>query len=242
MKKMFTNQDEDAILVTERFKPVNQKEFAPVRHERLPQHPFRMGLVGSSGCGKSSVLMSLLFKQYKSYFEKIYVLCPTFHTDDLYSILHDKLPDDQVCDLIAEAENFFEGILEQQQDPDNNKTQKVLIIVDDFGASTKKLGFLNQLAKLRHSNCSILLSVQKMSWLSPPVRNNLTDVLLFSPSSQYENNQVAKEFTWRLSEKEFKALWKEVTKKKGDFLRIDLRSGDCTTHYSHCFDKRITVD
>lgn len=238
-KKM--NEDKDDILKIAHFKPKTEflKQYIEPKHEKLPPPGnMRLGLIGPSGCGKSSLLVSLLFKQYSSIYHKVYVCSPTYHTDDLYSVLYEKIPDSQVCTELDKVDEFFNDILHEQE---NEKRRMCLIAFDDFGSETKKIKCLNTIARLRHYNCSIIISVQKMSWLSTTIRNNLNYVCLFEPNSMYERKMICHEYCWKLTPNEFYQLFQEATKKHGSFLFIRLHNYNPAEHYSIRFDTPVSV-
>ena len=233
--------DKDDILRIQQYKPKLEftKQRYSTKHERLPDPLCRMALVASSGSGKTTVLISLLCKQMNQLYHKVYIAAPTFMSDDSWSVLYDAVDPTQVCTEFSEVDNFFNKIVESQ---DGNKEQIVLVIFDDWGAQTKQLRCLNYLAKCRHYGISCWLSVQKMSFLSTTCRTNLTDLCLWNAPSQYEREQVSKEYSWRLAPKEFVEMWNKVTAKKGDFLYIRLNESDPGKHYSKNFDTPISVD
>ena len=76
--------------------PINimpvQEEVGPtadIVDPRLPQPPFRWGVVGSSGSGKSVLLSNLLSQAdlYRSVFDRIYVFSPTAKSDPAWTVL-----------------------------------------------------------------------------------------------------------------------------------------------------------
>lgn len=210
-------------------------------HSLLPKHPFSWALVGSSRSGKTTFLFNALFRFYSGYFEKIYIVTPSWYTDDTYTIMHGKIPEDQVCTEFNEITGFVDRILEEQKDDWNNKHRKCLIVFDDWGALTSKIDSLNHLARIRHSNCSTFVVTQKLLvWLRPAVRANLSHISLFGSGSAYERKSIAREYSWRISEAEFLDMWEMACTKVGDQLYINLRGGE-DTHYAKNIYIPITV-
>jgi hypothetical protein len=224
-----------------KIKDDQKKIVPPTKHLLLPVHPFSWALVGSSRSGKSTFLFNVLLRFYDGYFEKVYICSSSYFVDDSYSILHGRIPDNQICTNIDEIGPFIDAILAEQSSLENNKKQKVLLVVDDFGASTAKITALNHLAKIRHSNISCVVVVQKLySWLKPAVRVNLTHVSLFGSGTASERKSICAEFARYIEPQEMQTMWDDACKTIGDFLHLFIK-GDSKTYYSKNIFIPITV-
>ena len=100
----------------------------------LPEHPFRMYVVGASGSGKSNFILNLLTRKnmYKDYFDSIIVISPTAaHLDPNYKVL--KLPD---TNFFMPDEKVLERIMEIQEKQIEEKgkvgASKTLLVLDDI--------------------------------------------------------------------------------------------------------------
>ena len=51
--------------------------------QQATKEPFHMTIVGATGTGKTHFLLKLIEKEYKGYFNRIYLICPTFHKKKL---------------------------------------------------------------------------------------------------------------------------------------------------------------
>lgn len=216
------------------FKPKDEyvKTFVPAPHESLPPHPFSLGVIGASGTGKTQLVMNLVLRFYKGFFHKIFICSASYHTDDTWSILHGKVADDQICVDIAEVDGFIENIYQQQSEPENNKERRCLLIIDDYASNTKKIKSLNTLARSRHSNLSVIVISQKLiGWIVPGARANLGYLAMFNISNGYERKGISSEYSRGLDTNEFLDMFDSITKPKGGFLWMNLRSDDINNYY-----------
>ncbi len=53
----------------------------------MPKHEFFMLIVAPAGCGKTTLILNILLRIYKSYFNKILVFSPTIHNDQKWEHL-----------------------------------------------------------------------------------------------------------------------------------------------------------
>jgi hypothetical protein len=213
-------------LKTVLFKPKEEhvKHHEKAKYEGLPNHPFALGIIGSSGTGKTNLVLNVLLRWYNGYFHKVYVCSASWHTDDAWSICHSRIPDSQVVTDINEVDTFVENIYQEQAEAENNKNRRILIIFDDFGVNTKKIKSLNSLARSRHSNASVIVISQRlMSWVPPGARTNFGYLALFPVANGYERKTIASEYAKVLDNSEFLALYDMVCVNPGDFLWLNLK-------------------
>ena len=142
------------------------EKFALMKMNIMPSHPFRLAVCGSSGSGKSSLLVNLLITRYEHY--------DTCDEEEIERILHEQRED----------------IIEIGLD----KAPKLLVIFDDCIAE-KNIGS-NTIKKLftqgRHYNASVAILSQSYMRIPRDIRLQLSHLCIFLPN-QSECQRIAEE-------------------------------------------------
>ena len=215
-------------------------------HELLPKHPCRLLIVGGSGQGKSNLALNMLYKPMLV-FDKLYVYSSMLDQPK-YKFLkrHYDLLDEMVekeCDVkqktIMKWTDKLEGIDKILDELDSDF--KNLIMIDDFSCAPSKQ---EQAAidilytKCRHKNCSIMILTQLYfrAPASRPVRNNITQAILFQNYNAAELQLLQKELGSDLPRGEFKKLYNYILSKKYNFMLIDNDTDDKRKRYRNGFD------
>lgn len=194
----------------------------------LPEHPFRMYVVGSSGSGKSNFILNLLTKKdmYHNYFDEILVISPTaVNLDPSYKVLN--LPEENYfpCD-----ENVLDRIMTIQEeniegkDGDKSNAPKILLILDDI-VSYKSFCNSKMMLKFavmsRHWGISMMILSQAYHRIPKSVRMQMTVVIYFKGSNK-EIEVLAEDFgAPGLSAKAFRTIIANTTSKRYDFFFVD---------------------
>ena len=215
-------------------------------HELLPKHPCRLLIVGGSGQGKSNLALNMLYKPMLV-FDKLYVYSSMLDQPK-YKFLkrHYDLLDEMVekeCDVkqktIMKWTDKLEGIDKILDELDSDF--KNLIMIDDFSCAPSKQ---EQAAidilytKCRHKNCSIMILTQLYfrAPASRPVRNNITQAILFQNYNAAELQLLQKELGSDLPRGEFKKLYNYILSKKYNFMVIDNETDDKRKRYRNGFN------
>lgn len=215
-------------------------------HELLPKHPCRLLIVGGSGQGKSNLALNMLYKPMLV-FDKLYVYSSMLDQPK-YKFLkrHYDLLDEMVekeCDVkqktIMKWTDKLEGIDKILDELDSDF--KNLIMIDDFSCAPSKQ---EQAAidilytKCRHKNCSIMILTQLYfrAPASRPVRNNITQAILFQNYNAAELQLLQKELGSDLPRGEFKKLYNYILSKKFNFMVIDNETDDKRKRYRNGFN------
>lgn len=200
----------------------------------IPEHPFRLGVVGSSGSGKTNLIINLLLehKFYAGYFHFIYLFSSTYYADDSwdaikpeYKGLEDELVFDEFDEeKLAEIFNNQKTIVEKKG---VHKAPRVLMIFDDIitDAAVQQSPMLKVLfTRGRHNSISIIASVQKYKLLPTIWRQNLTHFITFRPNNGQEAKAIAEEQALKMSTKEMEDLLYTATSTPHSFLYIKKRT------------------
>jgi len=211
------------------------------------RHGFYISINGSSGSGKTNLLMNLLDVQLKNntnsktnlngVFDNIYLVGDTFDSletdtfdeiDTKYNTLNDFLDDfDEIKrEQIEEAET--------DEDRDFN-----LVILDDIADEIKtKVNlerFLKFVNKRRHYNTSIILLSQNLVQLPTGARKNLNILISFFPKSVDEEELL---FTYiKQKKREMNDIFEWIYDGPRCFLMIDLTRMKGKTNYYKNFDR-----
>jgi hypothetical protein len=200
------------------------------KEQVMPKFPFSMMISGSSGSGKTNLLMNILNKKelYGKYFHYIIVFSPTAGKyDDIYKNL--KIPDENFIRNLDKTQ--LEDIIECRKKLIDEKgiewvakNSRVLIIMDDVIADR---GFLNSnealilFSLLRHYLCSIIVMMQSYNKLPRPLRINCNAIMVF-PCLQSECEILLDEITPSgIKKRDFEKVLEYATKDKYNFLYIN---------------------
>ena len=122
----------------------------------------------------------------------------------------------------------------------------LLCIVDDFADDAsimhKRSGsVLNRLfLSGRHHSISTIVSVQKLSMVSTPIRVNATGMLLFKVRARNERDAAENFVSALVNPQEFRALYKAATDEPYSFLYIKLNAKSINDTFFIRFEKRVT--
>ena len=169
-----------------------------MREDVIPRHPFRMLNSGSSGSGKSMLVLNLLQRKnfMKDFFDEIFLFSPTARGDQIQQLLD--LSEDNICDElndsgIEQLDYVFEKQNELVEEMGYLNSPKVLIIFDDVISSPRFMNsntFKRCFIQGRHINLSVIINTQKYHAIPRTMRLNCTYVAFF-PSSQSEVARIA---------------------------------------------------
>lgn len=193
----------------------------------LPEHPFRMYVVGASGSGKSNFVLNLLTKphMYKDYFDDILVISPTAaHLDPNYRML--QLPKENFFDP---DEEVLERIMEIQEDRvlelGRSKAPKILLLLDDvisYKSFVNSPIVLKFAVMSRHWNISLMILSQAYHRIPKSVRMQMTSIVFFKGSNK-ELIVLAEDFSAPgMSHGNFIAGICYATHKRYNFFFVDL--------------------
>jgi len=196
----------------------------------IPDHPFRLGIVGNSGSGKTNLIINMLLERkfYAGYFHMIFLFSSTYYSDDSWDAIkpaYKGLEDELVFDEFDEVKlsEIFENQKNIVEKKGVDKAPRVLMIFDDI--ITDKVVQNSPMLKIlftrgRHNSISIIASVQKYVLLPTIWRQNLTHFITFRPNNGQEAKAIAEEQTLKMTTKDFIDLIYKATEKPHSFLYI----------------------
>ena len=198
--------------------------------------PFHMTIVGKTGTGKTCYLLDLLEREYKSYFNFVYLICPTYHQNATW--LDWKYADDPdfivlPCD-IKTIEPVIEKVLEASKERGEfRRGNRNLLILDDCASSRdvkKQDGALVASAfGSRHEGLSVIVLTQQFTSVAKAWREN-QDYFVFFNNPNYKDMQVMfDEFLGRVGKEERGRILDLLESK--DYSRLELDISGNKTKY-----------
>ena len=193
-------------------------------HPNLPQPHAQILMVMPCKCGKSTIASNLIINN--DFFGLDYfgipplVISNSINTDSTSRFLkkcadcHDNYKDSYIDDFVAKQKSYGDV---QKQPP-------ACVFVDDcLGDKTTALD--NLCSRYRHSNIHLLIiSTQALRKISPVCRANATNWLCGRLQNIKEYNKLSEEMSGMFGgEDNFRNLYEQATKKKYDFLHLNLQ-------------------
>jgi hypothetical protein len=186
----------------------------PIVTSELPKPPYRMGVVGSSGSGKTNVIKNLFLrpKMLSRYHRPndIFVFAKTLDVSGDYDPFEtvnkfNEFDPELIIDIMTEQKRLVST--------KNGKAPQIVMIFDDF-ASDPRFWSSPVLTELcmsgRHLNISVVMIVQRWHALPRGCRLNLNMILWFRSSNQSEIDQVSDEMVLKKKKKDFVSAMEEV--------------------------------
>ena len=196
----------------------------------LPKFPFSMMISGSSGSGKTNLLMNIMTREdlYGAFFHYIIVFSPTAgSTDDMYKAL--KIPKENfIHDMKSEYITNLTARRKERIEAKGiewvSKNERMCIILDDIIAERSFLespDALKMFSMLRHYLCSIIVLVQSYNKLPRALRLQSRAVMVF-PAQQSEIEVLIDEITPAgITKKAFEQVIYDATSERYQFLYIN---------------------
>lgn len=212
--------DENSELIVKSM-DIKKKELSKGINDKFPQHPATLYVPSSRGSGKTTLFVYLLTNPYKKFFNRVYIFSATVREDKAFKNL--KLDEDRIFTQYTDLE--FNRIIQEIRDaPD----EKALIIIDDMtGTSimTKNNALTRFLFIHRHvpnddTGTSLWIASHQYKSVMPNVRNNFTDIIMFSSFSDMELQSIADDNKGEMTYRDFFYVFKLCTNPKYNFLYI----------------------
>lgn len=197
----------------------------------MPQHPFRMSIIGPSNSGKTNLLIHII-KTCKN-FDKIYLYAKKLD-EPLYENLikqwsamgtHHKL------DLI-EYSNDISEVVDVDVIYENKQN---LIIFDDMVTEKNLKGVIELFIRGRKQNASIIFISQSYFSIPKDIRINCDYFVVTRMGNKKELIEIAKDHTTDISNDKFKEIYIDATKDPHSVLVIDLKTQDPKMKYRKNF-------
>ena len=204
----------------------NNKEYNE-KWPYIPDHPYRILIIGRSGSGKTNALINLIYEQD---IDKIYLYAKDL-SKPKYEFLIKKLEDPGTKHLnnlnaFIECSNTMDDVYENVNDYNPIRKIKILIVFDDMIAdimSNKKFQAIIKELFIRCRKLNISLVFITQSYFSVPkdVRLNSAHYLIMKINNRKELQNIAINHSADIDHKDFMKIHRECTKEPYNFLTID---------------------
>ena len=194
----------------------------------IPDHPYRILIIGGSGSGKRNALFNLINNQPD--IDKIYLYAKDPY-DKKYQYLinkHEKVGLNHFNDPKAfmEYSNDMQDVHKNIEDYNPIKKRKILIVFDDIIADMINNNKLNPIVtelfiRGRKLNISIVFITQSYFKVPKDVRLNSTHFFIMKIPNKRELQQIALNHSSDIDFKDFMNIYKKYTKEPYSFLVND---------------------
>lgn len=191
--------------------------------EPLPNTSFFMGIIGSAGSGKTSLLVNLLTMKgaYERVFDHVHMICPKNSMNSLKKDIWDGHPADKIHNRL----DF--GLLNdlhrkcKERASTKPKPEFTLVIIDDMTVHLKTKDIEMKLREMiynrRHLRMSVMILVQSYNAMPLSLRKTLSHFALFKPRNKKEAEAIWEELMF-VDKKTGNGLLKFVFQNDHDFL------------------------
>ena len=196
----------------------------------IPDHPYRILIIGGSGSGKTNTLLNLINEQHDV--DKIYLYARDLN-EPKYKILIKKRKDAGIKHLndpnaFIECSNTMDDVYENINDYNPIRKRKKLIVFDDIIADIMKnkkfQAIIKQLfMRCRKLNISLVFITQSYFSVPKDVRLNSTHYFIMRINNRIELKNIATDHSAEIDYQDFKKIYRECTKEPFNFLTIDTR-------------------
>ena len=190
----------------------------------IPDHPYRILIIGGSGSGKTNALLNLINNQPD--IDKIYLYAKDPYEKKYQHLINklEKVGLNHFNDPKASMEysNDMQDVYKNIEDYNPIKKRKVLIIFDDMINNNKLNPIVTELfIRGRKLNISIVFITQSYFKVSKDVRLNSTHLFIMKIPNKRELQQIALNHSSDTDFKDFMNIYKKSTKEPYSFLVND---------------------
>ena len=217
-----------------------EEELPSQLHPLLPKSPFKMLITGTSGAGKTNLLICMILKMIV--YDKIYVFSRHL-LQDKYLFLKQHLENIEsamertVGHKIKILEKWEETLDALPTVEDLDKEYRHLIIIDDHAEASK--ANMSKISDVfirgRHKNISCIFLTQLYFQTPRAIRLNTNYLCIFESHNKREKTSLATELGGDLIKGKFQQIYKSVLSKPFNFLYID----NTTNKHSHRYRSAI---
>ena len=184
----------------------------------IPDHPYRILIIGGSGSGKTNALLNLINNQPDLYEKKYQYL---INKREKVGLNHFNDPK-----AFIEYSNDMQDVYKNIEDYNPIKKRKVLTIFDDMIADMINNNKLNPIVtelfiRGRKLNISIVFITQSYFKVPKDVRLNFTHFFIMKIPNKRELQQIALNHSSDIDIKDFMNIYKKYTKEPYSFFVND---------------------
>ena len=205
----------------------------------IPDHPYRVLIIGGSGSGKTNTLINLINEQND--INKIYLYARDLN-EPKYKYLIKKREDAGIKHLnnlkaFIKCSNTMDDVYVNINDYNSNRRRKMLLVFDDMIKAIIKELFI----RCRKLIISLVFITQSYFSVPKDVRSNSTNFLIMEINNRKKLHNIAINHFADIDYKDFMKIYRECTKGTLNFLTIDitLPASDSLRFRKNLFDSYI---
>ena len=194
----------------------------------IPDHPYRILIIGGSASGKTNTLLDLINEQND--IDKIYLYAKDL-SEPKYEYLIKKRENVGIkhvnnLNTFIECSNIMDDVYENIHDYNPNRRRKILIAVDDMivdiMTNEKFQAIIKELfIRCRKLNITLVFITQSYFSVPKDMRLNSTHYLIMKINNERELQNIAINHSADIDYKDFMKIYRECTKEPFNFLTID---------------------
>ena len=194
----------------------------------IPDHPYRILIIGGSGSGKTNLLLNLIENQPD--IDKIYFYAKDPYESKYQYLIHKRegvgINHFNDPKAFIEYSNDMHDVYKNIDDYNPDKENKILIVFDDMIADmihNKKLNSIvaNLFIRGRKLNISLFFIIQSYFKVPEDVRLNINHFFIAKTPNKRELQQIAINHSSDISTKDFHNIYRKCTDEPYSFLVID---------------------
>ena len=197
----------------------------------IPDHPYRILIIGGSGSGKTNTLLNLIKEQdYHDVIDKIYLYARDL-SEPKYQFLIKKREDAGIKHVnnpnaFIESSNTMDDVYENINDYNPIRKRKKLIVFDDMIAdimTNKRFQAIIKELFIRCRKLNISLVFITQSYFSVPkdARLNTTHYFIMKINNRIVLKNIVTDHSVDIDYQDFKKIYRECTKETQNILTID---------------------
>ena len=196
----------------------------------IPDHPYRILIIGGSGSGKTNTLLNLINKQRN--IDKTYLYAKDLDESKYEHLINNRenagikhLNDAKAC---IDCSNTVNDVYENIDLYNPNRQRKVLIVFDDMiadiMANKKFQSIIKELfIRCRKINISLVFITQSYFSIPKDVRLNSTHYFIMKINNKRELQNIAINHSADIDYKDFLKIYRKCTKGPYNILTIDTK-------------------
>ena len=194
----------------------------------IPDHPYRILIIGGSGSGKTNTLLNLVNEQKD--IDKIYLYAKDLSEPKYEHLIKNRenagIKHVNDGNAFVEYSNTMDDVYKNIDDYNPTRRKKILIVFDDMIAeimTNKKFqAIIKELfIRCRKINISLVFITQPYFSVPKYVRLNSTHYFIMKINSKEELQNIAINHSADIDYKDFMKVYRESTKEPYNFLTID---------------------
>ena len=212
----------------------SEKDNYQNKHELAPQWPFRLLICGSSGTGKTNLVLNLIYEYIC--FNRIYLYAKDLEEDKYKDLIDNLTTLESKCKTnILTVSNDLNDIVDVD---DLDPKYQNLIIFDDFVTENDQKKIEDLFIRGRKRNASIIYLSQSYFKTPKIIRENCNYFAFFKCSNPNEIRLIQQHHAFDVKKDKFLKYFGMATK-GFDFFLIDRKTMDKTLRYRKNFEKIV---